>query len=333
MSRIAVVILNYNGKELLEQFLPGVIRHSQEARIIVADNNSSDDSVSFVKSNHQHVEVISIPKNLGFCGGYNFALKQVQAEFYVLLNSDVEVTEGWLSPLLAAFDDNKVGAAQPKILSYREKQKFEYAGAAGGFIDFLGYPFCRGRVFNSIEQDHQQYDDTRNVFWATGACIMIRSQLFHSLGAFDESFFAHMEEIDLCWRLNRSGFKVLCVPSSHVYHVGGATLDKSNPRKTYYNFRNGLMLVIKNWSPLQILTRLPIRVLLDWVAALKFLLEGHPKDFIAVWKAHLYVLFNFLYIANRRSSTMLYRVDNVYQNSIVFDHYLRRKRKFSELKF
>ncbi|MCB0488735.1 MAG: glycosyltransferase family 2 protein [Cyclobacteriaceae bacterium] len=333
MSRIAVVILNYNGKELLEQFLPGVIRHSSEAKIIVADNNSNDDSVSFVKSNHQNVEVISIPNNLGFCGGYNFALKQVPAEFYVLLNSDVEVTEGWLIPLLASFDDKKVGAVQPKILSYREKQKFEYAGAAGGFIDILGYPFCRGRIFNEVEEDHHQYDETKSVFWATGACLMIRSQLFHSLGAFDETFFAHMEEIDLCWRLNRSGHKVQCIPRSHVYHVGGATLDKSNPRKTYYNFRNGLMLVIKNWTPLQMLVRLPIRILLDWIAGMKFLLEGHPKDFIAVWRAHFYVLFNFLSTTNRRSSTLLYKVYNVYQNSIVFDYYVRMKKKFSDLNF
>ncbi|MEQ8425970.1 MAG: glycosyltransferase family 2 protein, partial [Cyclobacteriaceae bacterium] len=279
MSNVAVVILNYNGEKLLKQFLPSVIQYSGTARIIVADNNSTDRSIEVLQNDFKQVEVIPIPSNLGFCGGYNFALKKIEADFFVLLNSDVEVTPNWLTPMLQLFtDDNSVGAIQPKLLSYHDQEKFEYAGAAGGFIDTFGYPFCRGRMFNVLETDTGQYNDNVQIFWATGACMAIRAKLFHSLGGFDERFFAHMEEIDLCWRLHRAGHKVMYCGDSKVFHVGGATLDKSNPKKTYYNFRNGLMMIIKNLSLSDLVFKLPIRIILDWVAAFTFLLSGKGKD-------------------------------------------------------
>jgi len=334
MSSVAVVILNYNGKELLKKFLPSVVQFSGDARIIVADNNSADDSLPFLNEEFPLVEVIPIASNLGFCGGYNFALRQIESDYYVLLNSDVEVTPNWLTPIISLFQrDNLVGAVQPKILSYREKNKFEYAGAAGGFIDTLGYPFCRGRVFDVTEVDIGQYNDTIPIFWATGACMVVRSELYTSLGGLDEVFFAHMEEIDFCWRLNRNGFKIMYCGESTVYHVGGATLNQSNPRKTYYNFRNGIILLIKNLRPIELLYKLPLRVALDWLAATRFLLSGGVQDFMAVLKGHAYVVFYFFKLLGRRSSKHPYTVPHVYHGSIVYDFYVRGKRTFRDLKF
>ncbi len=334
MSRVAVVILNYNGKELLEKFLPSVTAFSDDAQIVVADNNSTDGSKDFLQQAYPQVILIPISSNLGFCGGCNFALEQIQAEYYVLLNSDVEVSSNWLEPIISLLDnDPSIAVAQPKILSYRERQLFEYAGAGGGFIDALGYPFCRGRIFDTVEEDREQYNDTVPIFWATGACMVIRAELYHSMGGLDETFFAHMEEIDLCWRLNRAGHKVMYCGSSTVYHVGGATLDKSNPRKTYYNFRNGAILLIKNLSPGQLLYKLPIRVGLDWVAALKFLLTGYGKDFVAVLRAHLYILIHCFELFSKRSSKLPYKVLQIYRGSIIVDYYIRRKHKFSDLDF
>ncbi|MEP2667659.1 MAG: glycosyltransferase family 2 protein [Cyclobacteriaceae bacterium] len=332
MSRVAVVILNYNGKELLEKFLSYVVELSGEARIVVADNNSSDGSLEFVQQKYPQVTLIAITSNLGFCGGYNFALQQVQAEYYVLLNSDVEVTPDWLEPIINLLDqDPSIAAAQPKILSYRNKQQFEYAGAGGGYIDALGYPFCRGRIFDAIEDDHGQYNDTIPIFWATGACMAIRADLYHAMGGLDETFFAHMEEIDLCWRLNRAGHRVMYCGNSTVYHVGGATLSKSNPRKTYYNFRNGIILLIKNLSMGQLVYKLPLRVGLDGVAAIKFLLTGYGKDFLAVFRAHFYILFHFFGLLAKRTSKLPYRTAHVYKGSIIVSFYLKGKRKFSNL--
>src|ERR1044071_7927501 len=292
MNQIAVVILNYNGKAHLEKFLPGVVRYSPEARIVVADNGSTDDSLTYITKYFPGVEIIDNGSNLGFCGGYNHALKKVSAEYFLLLNNDVEVTEGWLKPLLDILGrDQNIAAVQPKILAYRQKNRFEYAGAGGGLIDALGYPFCRGRIFDTTEEDHGQYNDTLPVFWATGACLMIRSKLFHELGGFDEDFFAHMEEIDLCWRLKRRGHKIYYCGSSTVYHLGGGTLAAGNPTKTYYNFRNGLDMLIKNQSGGQLLWKLPLRLALDWVAAVKFLL-GTPAHAWAVMRAHGYVFFH-----------------------------------------
>ena len=246
--RIAVVILNWNGRHFLEKFLPDVIRFSSDdASVVVADNASTDDSVEYLKKNFPSVRIILNEKNEGFTGGYNRALEKVEAEFYVLLNSDVEVTQDWLKPLLRLMDANKkIAACQPKILSYHEKDKFEYAGAGGGFIDKNGYPFCRGRIFSELETDHHQFDDERPVFWATGACMFVRASVYHELKGLDENFFAHMEEIDLCWRMQRAGYEVYYCGKSTVYHVGGGTLPKNNPRKTYLNFRNNLITFTKN---------------------------------------------------------------------------------------
>ena len=327
---IAVVILNYNGKAHLEKFLPGIVRYSPEAKVVVADNGSTDDSITFIQKNFPPVEIIDIGKNLGFCEGYNFALTKVEADYFVLLNNDVEVTERWLAPLRDLLDgDTNIAAVQPKILSYHHKKQFEYAGAAGGFIDTLGYPFCRGRIFETTEEDNGQYNDTLPVFWATGACLMIRSKLFNDLGGFDRDFFAHMEEIDLCWRLKRLGHKIFYCGSSTVYHVGGGTLSAGNPRKTYYNFRNGLDMLIKHQRASRLLWTLPLRVVLDWVAALKFLL-GSPAHTWAVWRAHWYVLLHLGTILSKRKRLKHtnFRVSEVYPGSIIWKYFVLGRKTF-----
>ena len=282
--------------------------------------------------------MIQIPQNLGFCGGYNYALKKVEAQFYVLLNSDVEVTSGWLEPMIGLMKANPaIAAAQPKILSYQNKTHFEYAGAAGGFIDTLGYPFCRGRIFNAMEEDHGQYDDTRPVFWSSGACMAIRADAFHGMGGLDEDFFAHMEEIDLCWKLNRAGYGVYCVGKSWVYHVGGGTLSKSNPKKTYLNFRNGLSLIFKHFSKEELLWKLPVRIVLDWVAALSFLLVGSGKDALAVAKAHLHFFKDLPKDYEKRKALNDLLPDNrsapIYPRSIVMDYFLLGRSNFRKLRF
>lgn len=288
MSHTAVVILNYNGENLLPQFLPSVILHSPQAEVIVADNGSTDQSVTLLENQYPQVRIIRLAKNLGFCGGYNAALRQVKADHYVLLNSDVEVTSGWLVPMLSILASKPdVAAVQPKILSHREPSLFEYAGAGGGFIDSLGYPFCRGRVFNYVESDQHQYDDERPVFWASGACMMIRAEVYHRFGGLDEDFFAHMEEIDLCWKIHRSGGKVFYTGSSVVYHLGAGTLGYTNPRKTYLNFRNGLVMITKHFSAFEIIWKVPFRILLDWAAIIMFLFKSQPDHGKAVAKAHV----------------------------------------------
>lgn len=336
MIETAVVILNYNGKHFLQQFLPGVIAHSGNAKIIVADNASTDDSVSFLKANFSNqVEIILLDSNRGYCGGYNAALNQVEATYYVLLNSDVEVTAGWIDPVISLFrQDPSIAAAQPKILSYHTRDEFEYAGAAGGFIDSLGYPFCRGRIFNSFEKDSGQYNDTRQIFWATGACLFIRASVFHQHNGFDEYFFAHMEEIDLCWRIQQTGMKIFYTGSSHVYHVGGGTLAKSNPRKTYFNFRNGLSLLVKNLPTTQLFWKIPLRLMLDWVAAVKFLLTGFPADAWAVAKAHGSFIKNLRREYSKRSlPTQITSIGTIYKGLLLTSYYLKGKRYFSDLRF
>lgn len=289
MTEVAIVILNYNGRKFLEQFLPSVIEHSEGARVIVADNGSTDTSVAFLREKFPTVQLICSHTNRGFCGGYNFALRQVNATYYVLLNSDVEVTPGWLWPVIDLFRSNpKLGAAQPKVLSYRNKAQFEYAGAGGGLIDRLGYPFCRGRIFNFLEEDQGQYNDARPIFWATGACHFVRAELYHQLGGLDEDYFAHMEEIDFCWRLQRAGYEVYYQGASTVYHVGGGTLSSLSPKKTYYNFRNCLSMITKHMPMNELAWKLPVRLVLDWIAALKFLLQPSPADAWAVVKAQVY---------------------------------------------
>lgn len=286
MKRVAVVILNYNGAEMLRTFLPGVVECSPEAEVVVADNASTDDSVGVVTSLFPTVRLIRLERNWGFADGYNKALEQVDAEYSILLNSDVEVTEGWIAPMLAVLDaDSNVVACQPKILDYKRKTHFEYAGAAGGFIDRYGYPYCRGRIFDTLEEDNGQYDTVCDISWATGAALMVRTAEYRTAGGLDGRFFAHMEEIDLCWRLRARGRRILCVPQSAVYHVGGATLSKSNPKKTYLNFRNNLLMLYKNLPQEELRSVMRMRCLLDYVAALKFLLAGGFGDFKAVMRA------------------------------------------------
>lgn len=330
MVKTAVVILNYNGEKFLREFLPFVIQHTAGAKIIVADNGSIDLSADVVKQKFPTVELIQLNNNYGFCGGYNRALRQVEAEYYVLLNSDVEVTPGWLTPLTNLLDQNPhIAAVQPKILAYNEKDRFEYAGAAGGFIDSMGYPFCRGRVFDETEKDSGQYNDTREVFWATGACLVIRSNVYHDLKGLDEDFFAHMEEIDLCWKIQRAGHKIFYCGQSSVYHVGAGTLSKSNPRKTYYNFRNGLSLVYKHWSSGQLFWKLPFRFLLDYVAAVKFLLSGKGGDARAVLRAHYHFIKKFGKNRGKRKALKQFpfTTKNIYPRLIIWDHFILKKNR------
>jgi GT2 family glycosyltransferase len=332
VNNTAVVILNYNGRELLRKFLPSVIRYSGSASIVVVDNYSTDASVELLKNEFPSVSVIVTPSNLGFCGGYNFGLARLKATYFILLNSDVEVTEGWLEPLVEHMNQHpEAGAIQPKILSYTERNRFEYAGAGGGYIDALGYPFCRGRIFDTLEEDRGQYDDTRQVFWASGACMVVRGELYFQLGGLDADFFAHMEEIDLCWRMQRAGYQIVYMGKSRVYHVGGATLSKSNPRKTYLNFRNGLSLLLINLSVSQLVWKLPLRILLDWIAGCMFMLKGSVADAFAVAKAH----WHFIGKARRdvRKRRNHGRTPPFYPRSIVLDYFLLGKKRFDRLDF
>jgi len=338
MTQTAVVILNFNGKEWLRKFLPSVIQFSSSAKIIVADNHSTDGSAEIISTEFPQVELIRIAENLGFCGGYNYALRQVDATYYVLLNSDVEVTEGWLEPMISLLErDPSIAAVQPKILSQSHKENFEYAGAGGGFIDALGYPFCRGRIFNQIEKDNGQYNDTRPVFWATGACLVVRSALYKKMNGLDEDFFAHMEEIDLCWKLNRAGHQIYYQGQSTIYHVGGGTLNASNSKKTYLNFRNGLSLVIRHFPAGELLYKLPLRILLDWVAAIKFLADGSSSDARAVIRAHIDFISRLKgEVKKRRSLNKTlprHRAKWIYPGLIVFEFYIRGKKLFSAIHF
>jgi GT2 family glycosyltransferase len=285
-NRIAVVILNFNGAEMLRAFLPSVVDYSPEAEVIVADNCSTDASAQVMREEFPAVRYIQLEKNYGFADGYNRALAQVEAEYFLLLNSDVEVTQGWLAPMLEYMDSHPdVAACQPKLLSYKNKKEFEYAGACGGFIDKYGYPYCRGRIFDTVEEDKGQYDSVAELFWATGAALMIRAEDYRAAGGLDGTFFAHMEEIDLCWRLRSRGRGIVCIPQSCVYHVGGATLNKSNPRKTYLNFRNNLLMLYKNLPENEFRHVMFVRALLDYVAAFKSLLSGDAAGCRAVLQA------------------------------------------------
>lgn len=327
MSTVAVVILNYNGEQFLRQFLPAVLQHSTEAQIIVADNASTDESIKILNAEFPAVRLIQLKSNYGFCGGYNRALQEVNADYYVLLNSDVEVTSQWLQPIIKILDDHPhIAAAQPKIKSFHNKDDFEYAGAAGGFIDILGYPFCRGRIFDEVEKDLGQYNDTREIFWATGACMVVRSKLYHQLGGLDEDFFAHMEEIDLCWRLKRQGHSIYYVGNSAVYHVGGGTLSKVNPRKTYLNFRNGLSLLIKNLSLPALLWKLPFRIILDYVAAIRFLVQGQANHAWAIVRAHVSVLVKVGSNLSKRTPSHNVRLTGIYPGLLIWQHFIKKRK-------
>ena len=328
---LAIVILNYNGKALLEQFLPSVLEYSQQATVYVADNASTDGSVAYIKKHFSKVQLIINTQNGGYAKGYNDALAHLKEDVFVLLNSDVEVTQGWLTPIIEAFKaTSNLVAVQPKILDYKNKDYFEYAGAGGGYIDALGYPYCRGRIFNTLEKDTGQYNDTRQIFWASGACLALKKEAFVKAKGFDEDLFAHQEEIDLCWRMQQQGGIIHYIEGSTVYHLGGATLAVENPKKTFYNFRNSLLVMLKNNNHAAVWAILFTRMLLDALAAWQFLVSGKPSHFFAVFKAHLsfYSLApKFIKKRNKHAKKIAY-----YQiKSIVWMYFIRKKTTFIAL--
>ena len=333
MKRVAVVILNWNGCPMLERFLPSVVATSEEADVVVADNGSTDGSVAFLQEHYPQVRLIELDKNYGFAEGYNRALQQVEADYYVLLNSDVECTPRWIEPVVEMMDaEPRIAIAQPKLLMYDQKNTFEYAGGAGGFIDCYGYPFCRGRLFSSLERDHGQYDDPCDIFWATGACMFVRASVWKELGGLDGDFFAHMEEIDFCWRTHLAGYRVCYCPQSTVYHVGGGTLPKSSPFKTELNFRNNLSMLYKNMPRGRRGWVLAMRLWLDRVAAVKFLLEGHVGEYKAVRKAHRQYRAWKPQLREKRAKNGKHQVPQVYQGLLLPEYYLLGRKTFSSLK-
>ena len=328
---IAIVILNWNGEELLERFLPSVMAHSEGATIYVADNASSDSSIAFIHANYPSIKIIQNTSNGGFAKGYNDALKHVDATIYCLLNSDVEVTKNWLIPIQEAFKAlPEVSIIQPKILDLKRKEYFEYAGAAGGFIDKLGYPFCRGRIFQVLEKDEGQYDDTHEIFWATGACMFIKRHVFEELEGFDEDYFAHQEEVDLCWRAKNNGHKVYYVGASMVYHLGGSTLSNMNPKKTYLNFRNSLFSITKNLPRGKALSIIFARLLLDGVAALRFVLQFKFNHCWAILRAHLSYYRQFRKM-NKKREKVNFTLKYYTTKSIVWSHFVHHIKNFNLL--
>jgi hypothetical protein len=335
LPKAAIVILNWNGRNYLEQFLPSVLATDYaNLEVIVADNGSIDDSLLFLKKNYPQVRLILFNQNLGFAKGYNEALKKVKADYYVILNSDVEVQPGWLQPVIDLLEkDMQHSAAQPKLLAYNNKNFFEYAGAAGGWLDSYGYPFARGRIFDVMEEDKGQYDKQEQVFWTTGAAMIIRSSVFHEMKGFDEYFFAHQEEIDLCWRMQLAGYKLFCCPASVVYHVGGGTLPKGNTMKTYLNFRNNQIMIYKNLPWSQKWWKIPFRQFLDAVSAWKGLLKGDAGYFLAIVRAHA-AFAKWLFFKQKRSVFPLKRhgkLQGLYKGNLVWQHFVKGKKYFREL--
>lgn len=331
MPSLAIVILNWNGRHLLQRFLPSVLQYSAGAEIIVADNASTDDSIPFLKEHYPQVRVIQNEENLGFAGGYNAALQEVEADLFCLLNSDVKVTAGWLAPVLELLAENpSIGIVQPKIRDLNQPTHFEYAGAAGGFLDYFGYPFCRGRIFQSLEADRGQYDDTCEIFWATGACMFIRREVFRELGGFDPDYFAHQEEVDLCWRARNHGYSVYYRGTSVVYHMGGSTLSNMNPKKTFLNFRNSLYSITKNLPGRKALPIVFSRLLLDGIAALRFVFLFKFNHAWAVFRAHLSYYRHFSQTWHKREKVRF--VKKYYlTTSIVWSYYVRRIKTFGIL--
>lgn len=337
MKKVAVVILNWNGKKFLEKFIPVVLKYNPSfSEIVLADNASTDDSVEFIKTNFPEIRIVINGSNHGYAKGYNDALSKLDHEYFVLLNSDVEVTPCWLEPMLTLLEKNvRVAACQPKLLAYNDKKMFEYAGAAGGFIDKYGFPFCRGRIFNSFEEDKGQYNDDKEIFWATGACMLVRASAFRDAGGLDEDFFAHMEEIDLCWRMKNLGHKIMYCAGSTVFHVGGGTLNKSDPKKTFLNFRNNLILLCKNHASGYFFLKMTLRLKMDGWAAVKFLFGAQFSHFFAVLKAH-WSFYGTLGKTRKKRRAMKKRISSwsttaIYRKSIVIDYFLRGKNKFSML--
>lgn len=329
--KVAIVVLNWNGASLLKKLLPSIIEHSKEAQVYVIDNGSTDESIALLSSSFKEVHLVKLNKNHGFTGGYNIGLKEIEADIYCLLNSDVEVTANWLLPIIDLFKkDAKVAVAQPKILDYYNRTSFEYAGAAGGFIDRLAYPFCRGRIFQEIEEDSGQYDDTSEIFWATGACMFISSKVFWELGGFDDDYFAHQEEIDLCWRIKRNDYKVMYSSMSKVYHMGGSTLSNMNPKKTFLNFRNSLFNILKNTSNFNWPLLIGYRLLLDGIAGVRFLLEKKPRHCIAIIRAHFSFYAHFFRIKSKRKGP--FPKLGFKSKSIVFDFFIKKHKTFLSLR-
>ncbi|MDP4184649.1 MAG: glycosyltransferase family 2 protein [Bacteroidota bacterium] len=338
MTKVAIVILNWNGLKHLRTYLPSVTHYSQgeRIRVIVADNGSTDESLEFIASNYPEIEIIRLDHNYGFAEGYNQALNNIDAEYFVLLNSDVEVTEGWLTPMIELLDnDQTIAACQPKILSWARKNQFEHAGAAGGFIDKYGYPLCRGRVLDEMETDHGQYDNKAEVFWATGACMMIRASLYKEFGGFDKDFWAHMEEIDLCWRLKNRGYKIYFTPNSIVYHLGGGSLPYNSPHKVYLNFRNNLFMLFKNLPSRHFYRCIVFRMILDGLAGINFLLEMKWRFLKEVLHAHLDFYRALPVLKEKRSALEQKRTQQdhpqILQHSMVRYFFLHKKRKFSDI--
>jgi GT2 family glycosyltransferase len=330
LEKIAVVILNWNGVQLLEQFLPSVVKYSPEATVYVADNASTDESITFVKNNFPSIKIVQNKTNQGFAGGYNESLQHVDAEIFALVNSDIEVTKNWLKPILQTFESEpETAIIQPKILDFKRKDYFEYAGAGGGFIDQFGYPFCRGRIFDTLEKDNGQYDDMKEIFWASGACFFIRSAVYKELNGFDEDFFAHQEEIDLCWRVTNRGYKIKYNSESIVYHVGGATLQQANPQKTFLNFRNSLLMLTKNLPQDTLFQVLIIRMLLDGIAGIKFMIGGQFIHCWAIIRAHFsfYRLFLRNYKKREKKQIEIY----FKTKSIVYEYYVKNGIVFAEV--
>lgn len=327
---IAVVILNWNGKNLLKQFLPSVVSFSSDAKIYVADNASTDDSIDFLEANYSQISIIKNAENGGYAKGYNDALQHLSEPIFCLLNSDIEVSENWLQPIIDAYNTSTdIGIIQPKLLDFKQKTHFEYAGAAGGFIDKYGFPFCRGRIFDTVEKDNNQYNKNSEIFWASGACFFIKNALFKSLNGFDDTYFAHMEEIDLCWRAFNKGVKSYYVSGSEVFHVGGASLDSTSPKKTYLNFRNSLFTLVKNTDK-NVYGRLFIRMSLDGIAAYRFLFQLKPSHFFAVLKAH----FSFYLYLRRllKQRKQLNQKPGYYlKNSIVINYFIQKKKTYNSL--
>lgn len=332
--KTAVVILNWNGRQMLERFLPSVVAHTQgDAEIVVADNGSNDDSLPFLAEHYPSLRVIAFDRNYGFAGGYNRALAAIEADIYVLLNDDVEVTEGWIDPIVALFEkEPDVAVVQPKMLMYDDRSRFEYAGGAGGFIDRYGYPFCRGRLFDTIECDTGQYDTPCDIFWASGAALFVRAKVWKAMGGLDDDFFAHSEEIDFCWRVKNSGMKIRYCPQSVVYHVGGGTLPKSSPHKTYLNFRNNRAMLVKNLHDGDYHTILRRRFLLDLLAALTFTLQGKAAEGYAVLRALRDCHRWSQSLKQKRAASTHHPVDGIYQHLLLIRYHLHHERHFSQLK-
>jgi GT2 family glycosyltransferase len=332
---VAVVILNWNGRKFLEKFLPSVLSSTySNMEIIIADNASTDDSVAFIQSNYPQLRILNNTTNEGFAKGYNTALKQVESDYYVLLNSDVEVTPQWITPVIDLMEANpKITACQPKLLDFNNRSTFEYAGASGGWIDSFGYPFSRGRIFDTCEKDHGQYNEAVPCFWASGAALFVKAKAFWQVGGFDEYFFAHQEEIDLCWRLKSLGYEVYVQPQSVVYHVGGGTLPKGNSKKVFLNYRNNLIMMAKNLPLVTMVTKLPFRILLDGVSAWRALLKGDWGYWVAIFKAH-FAFFSWL-LSSKVSTPKIPRSfsfhSGIYNSSIVFAYFLKGRKYFSEI--